>query len=98
VLAFSSFAGLSQTQYPILIAIQEFDGRRRNRINQLAERLYLTGASVAREVNSLVSDGLIEKPHTQVMEDECSLPPLLVVPRRLHLVESHTCIPDKSAH
>jgi DNA-binding MarR family transcriptional regulator len=64
VLAFSSFAGLSQTQYPILIAIQEFDGRRRNRINQLAERLYLTGASVTREVNRLLSDGLIEKaPH-----------------------------------
>ena len=30
-------------------------------INQLAERLYLSGAFVTNEVNKLVSDGLIEK-------------------------------------
>lgn len=58
---FASFVGLSPTQYLILIAIKNSTAERPMGINQVAERLYLSGAFVTNEVNKLVSDGLIEK-------------------------------------
>jgi DNA-binding MarR family transcriptional regulator len=56
---FASFVGLSTTQYLILIAIKTTEEPMG--INQVAERLYLSGAFVTNEVNKLVADGLIEK-------------------------------------
>src|SRR5215813_1237065 len=58
---FASFVGLSTTQYLILIAIKNSTTEEPMGINQVAERLYLSGAFVTNEVNKLVSDGLIEK-------------------------------------
>lgn len=58
---FASYADLSTTQYLILIAIAHSTQEEPMGINQLAERLYLSGAFVTIEVNKLVSDGLIEK-------------------------------------
>jgi MarR family transcriptional regulator, organic hydroperoxide resistance regulator len=58
---FASFADLSPTQYLILIAIKNSTAEEPMGINQLAERLYLSGAFVTNEVNKLVSDGLIGK-------------------------------------
>jgi MarR family transcriptional regulator, organic hydroperoxide resistance regulator len=58
---FASFVGLSSTQYLILIAIKNSTAEEPMGIDQLAERLYLSGAFVTNEVNKLVSDGLIEK-------------------------------------
>ncbi|QDW41940.1 winged helix-turn-helix transcriptional regulator [Bradyrhizobium sp. KBS0727] len=58
---FASFAGLSPTQYLILIAITHFRSDEPMGINQLADWLHLSGAFVTNEVNKLVSDGLIEK-------------------------------------
>lgn len=61
---FASFAGLSTTQYLILIAIGHSTSTEPLGVNQLAERLYLSGAFVTNEINGLVSEGLIEKrPH-----------------------------------
>ena len=61
---FGSFAGLSSTQYLILIALKNSTAEEAMGINQVAERLYLSGAFVTNEVNKLVFDGLIEKsPH-----------------------------------
>jgi len=61
---FASFAGLSATQYLILIAIKNSTAEEPMGVNQVAERLYLSGAFVTNEINKLVSDGLIEKnPH-----------------------------------
>ncbi|MGY3586608.1 DNA-binding MarR family transcriptional regulator [Bradyrhizobium sp. USDA 4341] len=57
---FASFADLSSTQYLILIALKNKTEEAMG-INQLAERLHLSGAFVTSEVNKLVSDGLIEK-------------------------------------
>jgi DNA-binding MarR family transcriptional regulator len=58
---FASFANLSPTQYLILIAVNGSKTEEAMGINQLAERLYLSGAFVTNEVNRLVSDDLIEK-------------------------------------
>jgi molecular chaperone HscC len=58
---FASFVDLSPTQYLILIAIKNSRGDEPMGINQLAERLHLSGAFVTNEVNKLVSDSLIEK-------------------------------------
>ncbi len=58
---FASFVDLSPTQYLILIAIKNSTAEEPMGINQLAERLYLSGAFVTNEVNKLVSDGLIGK-------------------------------------
>ncbi|WP_407112980.1 MarR family winged helix-turn-helix transcriptional regulator [Bradyrhizobium sp. LMG 9283] len=61
---FASFVGLSPTQYLILIAIKNSTAEKPMGVNQVAERLYLSGAFVTNEINKLVSDGLIEKsPH-----------------------------------
>jgi DNA-binding MarR family transcriptional regulator len=61
---FASFAGLSPTQYLILIAIKNSTAEQPMGVNQVAERLYLSGAFVTNEISKLVSDGLIEKtPH-----------------------------------
>ncbi|WP_354200749.1 MarR family winged helix-turn-helix transcriptional regulator [Bradyrhizobium sp. JR4.1] len=61
---FASFAGLSPTQYLILIAIKNSTAEEPMGVNQVAERLYLSGAFVTNEINKLVSDGLIQKtPH-----------------------------------
>ncbi len=58
---FAGYAGLSPTQYLILIAITHFKSDEPMGINQLADWLRLSGAFVTNEVNKLVSDGLIEK-------------------------------------
>lgn len=58
---FAGYADLSTTQYLILIAVMHSRQDEPLGINQLAERLYLSGAFVTIEVNKLVSDGLIEK-------------------------------------
>lgn len=58
---FAGYANLSTTQYLILIAVMHSRQDEPLGINQLAERLYLSGAFVTIEVNKLVSDGLIEK-------------------------------------
>ncbi|PPQ17222.1 MarR family transcriptional regulator [Bradyrhizobium sp. AC87j1] len=61
---FASFVGLSPTQYLILIAIKNSTAEKPMGVNQVAERLYLSGAFVTNEINKLVSDDLIEKsPH-----------------------------------
>ena len=58
---FAGYAGLSTTQYLILIAVMHSRQDEPLGINQLAERLYLSGAFVTIEVSKLVTDGLIEK-------------------------------------
>lgn len=58
---FASYADLSPTQYLILIAIAHSDLDEPMGINQIADRLHLSGAFITNEVNGLVSDGLIEK-------------------------------------
>lgn len=58
---FAGYVNLSTTQYLILIAVMHSRRDEPLGINQLAERLYLSGAFVTIEVNKLVSDGLIEK-------------------------------------
>lgn len=61
---FAGFVGLSPTQYLILIAIKNSTAQKSMGVNQVAERLYLSGAFVTNEINKLASDGLIEKsPH-----------------------------------
>lgn len=61
---FASFVDLSPTQYLILIAIKNSTAEEPMGVNQVAERLYLSGAFVTNEINKLVSDGLLEKsPH-----------------------------------
>jgi len=61
---FAGFVGLSPTQYLILIAIKSSTAEGPMGVNQVAERLYLSGAFVTNEINKLVSDGLLEKsPH-----------------------------------
>jgi DNA-binding MarR family transcriptional regulator len=58
---FARDADLSTTQYLILIAVTHSTQDEPPGINQLAERLYLSGAFITIEVNKLVSDGLMEK-------------------------------------
>ncbi len=58
---FASYVDLSPTQYLILIAVAHSTQDEPMGINQLASRLYLSGAFVTIEVNKLVSTGLIEK-------------------------------------
>lgn len=58
---FANFVDLSPTQYLILIAIAHFRSDEPMGINQLAERLHLSGTFITNEVNKLVSDGLIRK-------------------------------------
>jgi DNA-binding MarR family transcriptional regulator len=58
---FANFVDLSPTQYLILIAIKNSRAEEPMGINQLADRLRLSGAFVTNEVNKLVSDGLVEK-------------------------------------
>lgn len=58
---FAGYADLSTTQYLILIAVMHSRQDEPLGINQLAERLYLSGAFVTIEVSKLVTDGLIEK-------------------------------------
>jgi DNA-binding MarR family transcriptional regulator len=58
---FASYVGLSPTQYLIMIAIKNSSFDEPMGINQLAERLRLSGAFITNEVNKLVSEGLIEK-------------------------------------
>jgi DNA-binding MarR family transcriptional regulator len=58
---FAGYVDLSTTQYLILIAVMHSRRDEPLGINQLAERLYLSGAFVTIEVNKLVLDGLIEK-------------------------------------
>lgn len=61
---FASFVDLSPTQYLILIAIKNSTAEEPMGVNQVAERLYLSGAFVTNEINKLVSDDLLEKsPH-----------------------------------
>ncbi|OAF19687.1 MarR family winged helix-turn-helix transcriptional regulator [Bradyrhizobium neotropicale] len=63
---FAGFVGLSPTQYLILIAIKNSTAEEPMGVNQVAERLYLSGAFVTNEINKLVSDGLLEKsPHPE---------------------------------
>jgi DNA-binding MarR family transcriptional regulator len=58
---FANYVDLSPTQYMILIAIAHSTLDEPMGINQIADRLHLSGAFVTNEVNKLVSDGLIEK-------------------------------------
>ncbi len=58
---FAKYADLSQTQYLILIAVAHSSLDEPMGINQIADRLYLSGAFITNEVNKLVSDGLMEK-------------------------------------
>jgi DNA-binding MarR family transcriptional regulator len=58
---FARYADLSQTQYLILIAVVHSSQDEPMGINQIADRLYLSGAFITNEVNKLVSDGLMEK-------------------------------------
>lgn len=58
---FASYVDLSPTQYLILIAVAHSTQDEPMGINQIATRLYLSGAFVTIEVNKLVSSGLIEK-------------------------------------
>jgi MarR family transcriptional regulator, organic hydroperoxide resistance regulator len=58
---FASYVDLSPTQYLILIAVAHSTLDEPMGINQIATRLYLSGAFVTIEVNKLVSNGLIEK-------------------------------------
>ena len=61
---FAGFVDLSPTQYLILIAIKNSTAEEPMGVNQVAERLYLSGAFVTNEINKLVSEGLLEKsPH-----------------------------------
>ncbi|MGY4629815.1 MarR family winged helix-turn-helix transcriptional regulator [Bradyrhizobium sp. USDA 4486] len=63
---FAGFVDLSPTQYLILIAIKNSTAEEPMGVNQVAERLYLSGAFVTNEINKLVSDDLIEKsPHPE---------------------------------
>jgi DNA-binding MarR family transcriptional regulator len=63
---FANFVDLSTTQYLILIAIKNSTADEPMGVNQIAERLYLSGAFVTNEINKLVSDGLLEKnPHPE---------------------------------
>jgi len=63
---FASFVDLSPTQYLILIAIKNRTAEEPMGVNQVAERLYLSGAFVTNEINKLVSDGLLKKsPHPE---------------------------------
>ncbi|WP_245452224.1 MarR family winged helix-turn-helix transcriptional regulator [Bradyrhizobium forestalis] len=63
---FAGFVGLSPTQYLILIAIKNSTAEEPMGVNQVAERLYLSGAFVTNEINKLVSDRLLEKsPHPE---------------------------------
>ena len=63
---FASFVDLSPTQYLILIAIKNSTAEEPMGVNQIAERLYLSGAFVTNEINKLVSDSLLEKsPHPE---------------------------------
>ncbi|WP_246801293.1 MarR family winged helix-turn-helix transcriptional regulator [Bradyrhizobium genosp. L] len=63
---FASFVDLSPTQYLILIAIKNSTADEPMGVNQIAERLYLSGAFVTNEINKLVFDGLLEKsPHPE---------------------------------
>lgn len=58
---FASYVDLSPTQYLILIAVAHSTQDEPMGINQIAARLYLSGAFVTIEVNKLVSSKLIEK-------------------------------------
>lgn len=58
---FANYIDLSPTQYLILIAVAHSNPDEPMGINQLADRLYLSGAFVTIEVNKLVINGLIEK-------------------------------------
>lgn len=58
---FANYVDLSTTQYLILIAVANANQKEPMGINQVAERLYLSGPFVTIEVNNLVEDGLIEK-------------------------------------
>lgn len=61
---FASHIGLSATQYMILIAIAHGSPEKALGINQVAERLHLSGAFVTIEVSKLVAEGLVDKkPH-----------------------------------
>ncbi|RTM15346.1 MAG: MarR family transcriptional regulator [Bradyrhizobiaceae bacterium] len=63
---FAGFVDLSPTQYLILIAIKNSTADEPMGVNQVAERLYLSGAFVTNEINKLVSDDLLEKsPHPE---------------------------------
>lgn len=63
---FAGFVDLSPTQYLILIAIKNSTAEEPMGVNQVAERLYLSGAFVTNEINRLVSDGFLEKtPHPE---------------------------------
>ena len=63
---FAGFVDLSPTQYLILIAIKNSTAEEPMGVNQVAERLYLSGAFVTNEINKLVSDGLLDKsPHPE---------------------------------
>ncbi|MFK4533383.1 DNA-binding MarR family transcriptional regulator [Bradyrhizobium ottawaense] len=63
---FAGFVDLSPTQYLILIPIKNSTAAEPMGVNQVAERLYLSGAFVTNEINKLVSDSLLEKsPHPE---------------------------------
>jgi len=58
---FARSVDLSPTQYLILITIARSPQDQPLGINQLAERLHLSGAFVTIEVNKLVAEGLLDK-------------------------------------
>ncbi|MGY3129603.1 DNA-binding MarR family transcriptional regulator [Bradyrhizobium sp. USDA 4501] len=70
---FAGFVDLSPTQYLILIAIKNSTAEEPMGVNQVAERLYLSGAFVTNEINKLVSDGLLEKSSPPKTDDGCNL-------------------------
>ena len=58
---FATYAGLSPTQYLIMIAIKNSTLDEPMGINQVAAQLRLSGAFITNEVNKLVSEGFVEK-------------------------------------
>ena len=61
---FASYVGLTPTQYLSLIVIARADPQHPPGVNQVADRLRLSGAFLTNEVNKLVQEGLVEKkPH-----------------------------------
>ncbi|MDX8464635.1 MarR family winged helix-turn-helix transcriptional regulator [Mesorhizobium sp. VK23B] len=58
---FASYIGLSPTQYMILILLAHSPQDEPLGINQIADRLHLSGAFVTIEVNKLVAEDLVHK-------------------------------------
>lgn len=58
---FATLVGLSGSQYTILVAIGQLQGKAGIGVNAVADRLHISGAFVTIEVNKLVAQGLVTK-------------------------------------